>query len=412
MANIAQYFQPILTAGLLFIPIAALFTLPFMVTQYHRYGSIPILRVLVVYSFILYMMCAFLLTVLPLPDIEKVEKMEPMPIQWIPFSTYITAFRLAGFRLKVPSTWISLACWKVLLRSSNLFEILANIVMQIPLGVFLRYYFRRNWKQVLVIGACVSLFYELTQLSGLYFIYPKAYRLCSIDDLIDNTLGAMIGYWITPLLCKCLPSRDDLDRISIEGERRLTLTRRFTSAVIDWLLFFIGFSFLLISPVGSAERFLTISTLCYWGWILIDFILLQRILRGRSIGKLLLRIAVRDSRTQNTPTLCQLMIRYFWIYGLLPLILFGMTIAFIILLAFAYHDNDHFWVIMIIGMIFMIAAFSIVLLRIFFKHKEMPHSYRSHTRIVIIPRKEQKSSADNEKSTEENHTPVETEAMS
>lgn len=67
------YMRAILAAVMLFVPVAGVFTLPFMVTEYRKYGRIPVLRVLVVYSFILYMMCAFLLTVLPLPDFATVE---------------------------------------------------------------------------------------------------------------------------------------------------------------------------------------------------------------------------------------------------------------------------------------------------------------------------------------------------
>lgn len=42
--------------------------------------------------------------------------------------------------------------------------------------------------------------FECTQLSGLYGIYPYPYRFFEVDDLICNTLGGMIGFWITPAL--------------------------------------------------------------------------------------------------------------------------------------------------------------------------------------------------------------------
>lgn len=108
--------------------------------------------------------------------------------------------------------------------------------MQIPLGVYLRYYFRCNARKTLVIGLCVSLFYELTQLSGLFFFYPQPYRFADVDDLIANTLGAMIGYWVSPLLFRILPTRDEIERISYDKGSRITLMRRAIAAVIDILL--------------------------------------------------------------------------------------------------------------------------------------------------------------------------------
>ena len=46
----------------------------------------------------------------------------------------------------------------------------------------------------------IAIIFELTQLSGLYFIYPRSYRLADVNDLINNTVGGMVGYWLTPLL--------------------------------------------------------------------------------------------------------------------------------------------------------------------------------------------------------------------
>ena len=46
------YIEPIMTAVWFFPFIAAMITLPYMVFQYWRYGSIPLLRTAVLYSFI------------------------------------------------------------------------------------------------------------------------------------------------------------------------------------------------------------------------------------------------------------------------------------------------------------------------------------------------------------------------
>ena len=58
------------------------------------------------------------------------------------------------------------------------------------------------------------MFFELTQLTGLYFIYPKPYRLFDIDDLLLNTTGGVLGYFLFGLIEKHLPSRDKIDEDS------------------------------------------------------------------------------------------------------------------------------------------------------------------------------------------------------
>ena len=58
--------------GLLIFPlIAAVFTLPYALYQYNKYGSVSKLRTLIIYSFILYMLIAFFMVCLPLPDWES-----------------------------------------------------------------------------------------------------------------------------------------------------------------------------------------------------------------------------------------------------------------------------------------------------------------------------------------------------
>ena len=82
---------------MLFPFIAGIFTIPFVVRQYRKYGGIAFMRVIVVYSFILYLMCAFLLTVLPLPTIEQVLAMPDHPIGWIPYVGFRHGLVESGF---------------------------------------------------------------------------------------------------------------------------------------------------------------------------------------------------------------------------------------------------------------------------------------------------------------------------
>ncbi len=56
-----------------------------------------------------------------------------------------------------------------------------------------------------------TLFIEVAQLTGLFFIYSGSYRLCDVDDLICNTLGGVMGAWIASK-CAFLPEIEMFER--------------------------------------------------------------------------------------------------------------------------------------------------------------------------------------------------------
>ena len=78
----------------------------------------------------------------------------------------------------------------------NLLGMVLNIVMFIPFGAFLPFYFKRfrNVKTTVLSGFLMSLFIEILQLF--------TFRATDIDDLIMNTLGAFAGYGIAKLIVR------------------------------------------------------------------------------------------------------------------------------------------------------------------------------------------------------------------
>ena len=157
----AQYIEVIKTAFLLF-PLAALaVTLPYMVVEYKKFGAIPALRTAVVYSFILYLMTVYFLAILPLPSVESVAAMTG------PRYSLVPAASVFEFLQKHPQDFSQLSAYWNLLCSSAVRELFFNVCMFVPLGVYLRYYFKRRWWQALCLGFALSMFLELTQLSGL-----------------------------------------------------------------------------------------------------------------------------------------------------------------------------------------------------------------------------------------------------
>ncbi|MCD7871791.1 MAG: VanZ family protein [Clostridiales bacterium] len=221
-----NYLHVILT-GIAVFPFAALLlTVPYIIYNYHKYGSASGIRVGIVYSFALYLICAYFLVILPLPSVDDVAAMTTPSAQLIPFNFIADIIKESKIEWSKPLTYFSLA-------NRALFTELFNIIMLIPFGMYLRYYFKCSLKKTALFSFFLSLFFELTQLTGLYFIYPRAYRLFDVDDLIANTVGGITGFFAAAPLIKFLPSRSEIDETSFEKGQTISFTRRITSLIID-----------------------------------------------------------------------------------------------------------------------------------------------------------------------------------
>ncbi len=66
-------------------------------------------------------------------------------------------------------------------------------------------------KKVALYTFMFSLFIEIGQYTGLFFIYEGSYRLCDVDDLICNTLGGVIGAYVI-LKVNILPDIENFER--------------------------------------------------------------------------------------------------------------------------------------------------------------------------------------------------------
>lgn len=281
----SAYLAPIKTAVFLFPVLALFISLPFLIVQYRRYGSFIFSRALVLYSFVFYMLTAYFMVILPLPSREFVAQLTTQKMQLIP-GNVIREF-IAGSGI-VPG---DLHTWVGVIRRPAFLQPVFNVLLTVPFGFYLRYYFRKSWKQVALMGLGLSLFYELTQLSGLYFIYPRPYRLFDVDDLWLNTLGALIGYWLTPLLRLAFPNRDKMDARSYAAGQKVGWLRRLVAFFIDFaivggLIRFVAEALMQSLPLTASLR----ANVAYVIMVLIVFVIGG--LDGRSVGKAIVRIRV------------------------------------------------------------------------------------------------------------------------
>lgn len=330
-----EYLFPIKTALITF-PIAAFFlTLPFLIIQYRKYGYVNKYRAVILYSMLLYGISAYYLVILPLPtSIHNCATREAITqyMQLTPFTFVRDTLRETHVSLSSPTSFIHLFKERAFLQA------LFNVFLTVPVGVYLRYYFRRGLGTTIALSFLVSLFFEITQLTGLYGIYQCPYRLFDVDDLLLNTLGGTIGYWITPILVAFLPKTDQLD-VNVELDKMTVgYIRRGIAFVFDNIIVnmfipilssVVGVSTLVLNQsteLGSLEEKF-IRTICFVVVILIYFMVIPSVSGGRTLGKWITRIHVVADRREGEEqeiTFIDLFKRYgllyYGVYGMFVLI--------------------------------------------------------------------------------------------
>lgn len=304
----ATYAHVIVQAFMLFPLVAALVTVPYALYNYRRYGSALGLKTLIFYSFVLYMLCVAFLVILPLPSRESVAQLTTARWRLEPF-----AF-VADIHKTVPGSLRDPANWGAILRSPGFLQVFCNICMTIPFGAYLRYYFGRPLGQTVALGFALTLFIELTQLTGLWFLYPRPYRLFEVDDLIANTLGAFLGYLLIGPLLRWLPTRDQLDHASYRRGQHVSLPRRALALAIDVAIVAV-LAFVvqgLLHRLGLNLRTRIVFCAC----LALYFLLIPALSSGRTPGRAALRIRVLDTNGQPAPWY-RCMLRSFILLGVL-----------------------------------------------------------------------------------------------
>ena len=204
--------------------------LPHTIIRYSKQKKINVRRETYVYTFVLYLICAYFMTMLPLPSEGYFDVIPPLSeqVQLIPFNCF---FETNLLRSPVASAVIIL-----------------NLVLTVPLGFFMRFLFGFKFGKTMLAGFLFSLLCELTQITGLFFIYPAPYRVFDVDDLIINTLGAVVGYLIFPLAVRLLPGIEGGNHQLTQGSEA-SFFQRGAATLCDMLLIFAS-SVLLITCIS------------------------------------------------------------------------------------------------------------------------------------------------------------------
>ena len=339
-----QYLIVSFQAVVLFPIVVAVFTLPYIAYNYHKYGSILSLKVLIVYSFIFYLLCMYCLVILPLPSPEKAATLHSHKMQLEPFLFIKDIIKKAHVIPSEPKTWLT-----IVLNKAFLVNIL-NLFLAVPFGMYLRYYFKKSFSHTFILSLLLSLFFEITQLTGLYFIYSGSYRLFDVDDLIVNTLGGILGYAIVGPLMIILPSRDELDEVSYKRGMEISLFRRVVSFFFD--MAFISIITILSRPLMHQFHILRafeIVTLSY-------FSVLPILTKGSTLGNFITSTAIVSTKGGH-PKFFAYFLRYFLFFGIylyLPMYIRQALENFILINTDASKDMGYATIELLVALLYFL----------------------------------------------------------
>ncbi|HKJ12997.1 MAG TPA: VanZ family protein [Ornithinimicrobium sp.] len=77
-------------------------------------------------------------------------------------------------------------------------QVVLNVALFVPFGLALGWMLPLG--RVALLALAASLLIELTQLTGLWFVYECAYRTFDVDDVVAGVLGACLGWALARLL--------------------------------------------------------------------------------------------------------------------------------------------------------------------------------------------------------------------
>lgn len=221
---------PAAAAIALGVVVGLLLFVPFVAVQYRRHGRLTAGQMLLWAAFLVYALALWTYTLLPLPNPDTVRC---LPAQTVPF-------RFVDDIFEYPARSVS-----QLVRNPAVLQVALNVCLFVPLGSFLRMVWRRGFLVATGTGFTISLVIELTQLTGVWGIYPCAYRLFDVDDLIANTTGALLGGLLSRALNPWLAHRAG-DPLPSQPQP-VTFWRRLLGMVCDALsIWLVGSSALIL----------------------------------------------------------------------------------------------------------------------------------------------------------------------
>lgn len=230
---------------------------PVVAWQYRRYGRPNPARLLGAFGLSSYTAALLTYTWLPLPDPATLDCSVAPTAQVVPF-----AF-VGDIREALAASGLPQGLW-----SFTVLQVVLNVVLFVPWGVVVRRFLHRGIATATLSGLAASVVIETAQLTGLYGLYPCAYRTFDVDDLLTNALGAFLGALVAPLLLGWMPRARELAPHR-HVPQPVTATRRWIGMLADAFAFMVLSSILsVLMLVGALALGLdTRGGIASFGWI-------------------------------------------------------------------------------------------------------------------------------------------------
>ncbi|GAA0559923.1 hypothetical protein GCM10009533_66390 [Saccharopolyspora spinosporotrichia] len=217
--------MPAVLAIAIGLALAVMLFVPYVAQQYRRRGEFGIGNAALAFTGLLYGLGLIAYVLIPLPELtpDFCATSGMWPPQWVPFN-FLHDMQKEAVGVGLGAT----------LRNPALTQVLLNVSLFVPLGMFVRHMFGRSVAATTVIALACSLLIEVTQVTGIWFLYPCPYRLFDVDDLMANSLGGLAGALAAPVL-RAVPGQ----RLTAEpgAPRPVTRSRRLLASLCDLLLF-------------------------------------------------------------------------------------------------------------------------------------------------------------------------------
>ncbi|MGE7954245.1 VanZ family protein [Lysinibacillus xylanilyticus] len=213
------YTHSIMVAFLITIMLSFVLFVPWLIYTYRKYGYLSFSKTIIMFSFIFYFLSALCLVLLPFPETRdtcSLQSADTVYYNLHPFQFVTDILEDSGIVLTNPSTWLYIA------KQPAFFQAFYNFLLLMPFGVYLRYFLKKReyWKRAFLFSFLLTLFYEVTQVTGIYGIFNCAYRIFDVDDLILNSVGALLGFFLAPVVWALFPSHAAVEAKAAEMAKK------------------------------------------------------------------------------------------------------------------------------------------------------------------------------------------------
>lgn len=290
------YVTSISTAALFTMGISVIIFIPWLIYTYRKYGFLSFSKMAITFSFIFYAIAALFLVLLPLPTTRDTCAMQPADT--VHYNLHLFQFiddilYKSGIVLSEPATW------RFIIKQPAFYQAFFNFLLLLPLGVYLRYFWQKRKYAfgALGVGLLVSLFFEITQYTGIYGIYNCAYRLFDVDDLLLNSTGAFVGYLIGPIFLLLLPTHQAVVEKTEELAKRNIVQPGATilALLIDVITVMLGSTVLaLILPNAWYSNFVATTSM-----LVLLFVVVPLLGKGATLGMRFMRFRMTGAEGEK-----------------------------------------------------------------------------------------------------------------